>query len=385
MSLLKLTWRFLGAVAIIALAPVAVHAQAQDFLPIAEPMEFNPDWQWFAPIDVDELSETTLRKRGNFGWFASHDRTRTWVARPDIGPNSKFTGDFANGHKTEIGFARENGGGWLMNYTSMNGLKTYHGTVVERINRFNDDDDPNDPTGDPVFPVVDRNDPRFLARSYRVDDSLNAGSLQSFGLCKTWRRSPYRYGGILEPLIGLKYATFTDLKQDQDYQRSTNLVATPGGTTTDTQLEIFRSYETTNLNRLIGGQVGARYFTDYHKWRLSAEFRTFLTANFQTSTQVENTTQTEYDGGPGVGGDVVYNDVQSILTYKTARTTVWGFEAKADAAYQLTKYIGLRGGVSVFDMARGIQRGGINILRTSNAKNQDVFMAGMSFGIEINR
>lgn len=381
MSLLKLTWRFLGAVAIIALAPVA---QAQDFLP-ADPMEFDPDWQWFAPIDVDELAENSLRKRGNFGWFAGHDRTKTWVTRPDLGPNTKFTGDIATGHRTEIGFVRENGSGWLGNYTSMNGLSTYHGTVVERINRYEEDDDPNDPDLDPLFPVVDRNDPRYQARVYRVDDSLNVGSLHSFDFCRTWRRSPYRYGGILEPLIGFKYTRFTDFTQDQNYSRSIDQIIEPGGTTTETQLESLLSYETTNVNHLLGGQIGARYFANYRRWRLGAEFRTFLAANFQTTTQVENSYRTEYDGGPSTGVDVVYNDNQSILTYRTNQKTSWGFEVKTDAAYQLTKYIAIRSGFSVFDLARGIRRGGINVARLSSARDQNVFMAGISLGLEINR
>jgi hypothetical protein len=382
MSLLKLTWRFLGAVAIIALAPVA---QAQDFLPLAEPMEFNPDWQWFAPIDVDELSENSLRNRGNFGWFASHDRTKMWVTRPDRGINTDFVGDFAVGHKTEIGFARENGGGWLANYTRMNGLSTYHGTLTDRIDVFNDDDDPNDPARDPIFPVALRNDPRFLQRAYRVDDSLNVGSLNSFDLVKTWRRSPYRYGGILEPLIGLKYTNFTDFTQDQEYTRSINSITTPGGVFAATQVESLQSFETTNANRLIGGQLGARYFTNYHRWRLGAEFRAFMAANFQTTTRLENTYVTQYAGAPAQGVDVTFSETRSVITYRTNQKSAWGFEVKFDAAYQVTRYIGLRSGVAIFDLAQGIQRGGINVLRVSSAKDQNVFMAGMTFGLEINR
>lgn len=382
MSLLKLTWRFLGAVAIIALAPVA---QAQDFLPLAEPMEFNPDWQWFAPIDVDELSENSLRKSGNFGWFVSHDRTKVWATRPDRGPTMNLSGDWGFGHKTEIGFARENGGGWLANFTKTT-FSTYHATRTDRINRFEPDNDPNDPTQDPIFPIEDRNDPRFQARAYRVDDSLNAGSLTSFDLVKTWRRSPYRYGGILEPLIGLKYTTFTDFTQDQDYARSTGSIITPlAPPTADTQLETLRSFETTNMNRLLGGQIGARYFTNYHRWRLGAEFRTFLAANFQTISENQNTYFTEYGGGPGIGTDVDFTETRSIHSYSTNQRTTWGYEVKMNAAFQVTKYIGLNGGLSVFNLARGIRRGGINVLGATSARDQDVFMAGLNFGLEINR
>ncbi|MFO0939163.1 MAG: hypothetical protein U0930_00200 [Pirellulales bacterium] len=258
MSLLKLTWRFLGLCAIFALAPVA---DARDSLPLAEPMEFNPDWQWFAPVDADELSENSLRKRGNYGWFASHDRMRIWVSRPDT-TTANFAGDFIGGHRTDLGFVRENGSGWLFNYSKLTNLSVYHGIYTERINRVNT----ADPTGGvsnataQVFPATDRNNPWDLARSYNVADSLNAGGYWNFEINKTWRRSPYRYGGIFEPIVGFKFANFTDRTQDQNYARSTDSIinTNPPTTTTATQLETLQSWETTNLNRMIGGQISAK-------------------------------------------------------------------------------------------------------------------------------
>lgn len=388
MSLLKQTWRFLGACAVFALAPVA---NAQDSLPLAEPMEFNPDWQWFAPVDADELSESSLRKRGNYGWFASHDRMRIWVSRPDTS-GANFAGDFVGGHRTDLGFVRENGSGWLFNYSKLTNLSVYHGTFTERINRVNT----ADPTGGvstattQVFPFVDRNDPWTLSRSYNLADSLNAGGYWNFEINKTWRRSPYRYGGILEPLIGLKYANFTDNTQDQNYFRSNTQITNPAGTTTSTQLETLQSWETTNLNRLIGGQIGARYFNSYRKFRIGAEFRTFLAGNFQTVTHAHNTYITEYGAAPAINAAVAATEYTSVLDYRTRQSLAWGFETRLDTSYQVTKYIGLRAGVQVVDLARGIMRGGerigpANITPPTSAKLQNVLMAGLTVGIELNR
>ena len=382
MSLLKQTWRFLGACAIFALAPVA---KAQDFLPLAGPMEFDPDWQWFAPIDVDELAENSIRKRGKYGWFVNHDRMRLWVTRPD-GPSS-YAGDWSPGQRTDLGFVREDGAGWSFTYSKVT-MSASHPIFTERINRVNTDD----PTGgvsdadELVFPELDRNDPFLLARAYMVRDSLNMGSLNNFEINKTWRRSPYRYGGILEPLVGLKYANFTDLTQDQNYSRSIDLITEPGATTTETQLETLTSWETVNINRMLGGQFGARYFNDYRRWRFGMEAKAFLAANFRTVTETRNSFITEYGGAPDIDVDVVATQHLSTLNYNTSQSTVWGFEVKGDAAYQVTKYIGLRGGFQVIDLARGIRRGGVGILGTRTpGRDQNVFMAGLTFGLEINR
>ncbi|MFO0939162.1 MAG: hypothetical protein U0930_00195 [Pirellulales bacterium] len=51
----------------------------------------------------------------------------------------------------------------------------------------------------------------------------------------------------------------------------------------------------------------------------------------------------------------------------------------------MTKYIGLRSGVQIIDLARGIRRGGPGINLAGNAKDQNVFMAGLTVGLELNR
>jgi hypothetical protein len=53
---------------------------------------------------------------------------------------------------------------------------------------------------------------------------------------------------------------------------------------------------------------------------------------------------------------------------------------RAEAAYELTKYIQLRAGMQFMEFARGIGRG-INLIEN----DQDVTMAGATFGLTINR
>ena len=98
----------------------------------------------------------------------------------------------------------------LVSFRNMGAPNVYDRVYQERINRVNTDD-VNDPINNPVQPFIDGNDPQFGTRAYIICDSLNVGSLSNFELNKTWRRQPYRYGGILEPMIGFKYSTFNDL------------------------------------------------------------------------------------------------------------------------------------------------------------------------------
>ncbi len=54
-----------------------------------------------------------------------------------------------------------------------------------------------------------------------LGDSLNVGSYSSFEVNKTFRMEPYRYGGILEPLVGLRYSQFKDYSLNQNYITTT--------------------------------------------------------------------------------------------------------------------------------------------------------------------
>jgi hypothetical protein len=141
---------------------------------------------------------------------------------------------------------------------------------------------------------------------------------------------------------------------------------------------------------MVGGQLGARYFTHYQRWTISGEFRGFAMSNFQHNEYLQRVEQTEYDG-IDINAGVVATGIGSgrTLVHSSNQEFVFGFEARAEAAYQVTKYFSVRGGVDVINFAQGIWRGanpgfgaGPNAERQHN---QDVQLAGFTFGLELNR
>jgi hypothetical protein len=59
-----------------------------------------------------------------------------------------------------------------------------------------------------------------------------------------------------------------------------------------------------------------------------------------------------------------------------------------ESAYQVTKNIALRGGLEAINFGRGIWRGGFPTIvgqDFSNRDEQKLFLAGFTFGAELNR
>ncbi len=135
---------------------------------------------------------------------------------------------------------------------------------------------------------------------------------------------------------------------------------------------------------MVGGQLGFRYFNYYKRWTLSGELRAFGMQNFQNSLYHQRTQITEYDG-VGLDTDVVITDYNSTFIRTSNSEFVVGFEARAEAAYQITKYFSVRGGIDVLDFAKGIWRGANPNFGNVNNHSQDVQMAGINFGLQLNR
>lgn len=357
---------------------------AQTYHPFADPMQFDPDWQFFAPVDVESLAEISPRKRSNVGWFATYDRTYLWTSRPEV-EQSKADGDFGWGNRFDLGLMTEDDSGWLFGFRSIGGPNIYDRVYQERIDRVNTADT-GDPTN-PVAPFLDANDPQFGTRAYILGDSLNVFGLSNFEVNKTWRRRPLRFGGVLEPMIGFRYTNLKDYALNQTYDRSINQITVPGGTTASTQLETLVSHETTIKNQMVGGQLGARYFTHYERWTLSGELRAFGMANFQNRAYHQRTLTTEYSGAPGIGVATAATEfnVGSSLISSSNTEFVFGFEARAEAAYLVTRSINLRFGVDIMDFADGIWRGANPSFGDVNVHDQDVQLAGFTFGLTLNR
>jgi hypothetical protein len=281
---------------------------------------------------------------------------------------------------------RDNNSGWLVSFRKIGGPNVYDTIYAERINRVNTDDT-GQPIENPVQPFIDANDPQYGTRAYIVADSLNVFGLTNFELNKTWRKEPYRYGGILEPMLGFKYSTLDDFAMNQSYNRSINSITTPGGVTTETQLETLISNETKIKNQMVGGQLGARYFTHSNRWTMSAEFRAFAMANFQQREYAQRVYTTEYSGAPAINVGVNATDYVTATGFvsDTNSEFVFGFEARAESAYQITNALSIRGGVDVLNFASGIWRGANPGFGNVNLSDQDVQLAGFTFGLELNR
>lgn len=381
MSVLKLFKRLVAVVALVAFSP-SVYGQV--YHPFAEPLEFNPDWQFFAPVDVDSLMELPNRKRANTGWFGTYDRTYLWMSRPNVS-QSEANGDFGWGNRYDLGFMTDDRSGWLFSLRHL-GVNSYETQYQERINRVNTTDTGGEPN--PVTPFIDQNDPQYRTRAYIVANSLNAASISNFEINKTFRREPYRYGGIIEPMAGFRYTTFEDYAQNQNYFRSPNLISVPGTVGAANVVETLVSNETTIMNRMVGGQLGFRYFNYYKRWTLSSEFRGFGLQNFQNRTYQLKSETTEYSG-VALNSTVVATDYLLGGNINSVRTSnnefVVGFEARAEAAYQVTKYLCVRGGIDVIDFANGIWRGANPGFGRIDNHNQDVQLAGFTFGLTLNR
>ncbi len=381
MSVLKLLKRLVAIVALMAFSPSVF---GQVYHPFAEPLEFDPDWQFFAPVDVDSLMELPNRKRANTGWFGTYDRTYMSLSRPNIS-QSAANSDYGWGNRYDLGFMTDDRSGWLVSARHL-GVNAFETQYQERINRVNLADTGAQPNT--TRPFIDQNDPQFLTRVYIIANSLNVASMSNIELNKTWRREPYRYGGIIEPMMGLRYTNFADHSQNQSYNRSPFLISDPGTIAATNVVETLLSNETEIQNRMFGGQLGFRYFNYYKRWTLSSEFRAFGMQNFQNRSYQQRSETTEYSA-VGTGGTVVATDYLVGGGINSERTSnnesVVGFEIRAEAAYQVTKYISLRGGVDFIDFANGIWRGANPGFGKVDNHNQDVQLAGFTFGLTLNR
>ncbi len=377
MTLLNLAWRVVAAVTVVVSAPTLY---AEVYHPFAQPVAVDPDWQFFAPVDIDLMTEVHPRKRDPHGWFATYDRSYLWVKRP-AQEQSGNTGDFGYGNRWSFGYMSEKNKGWLFNFRNIGAPNVYDVTTTERIDRLNANDtgDPNAP----VLPPTDRNDPEELYRLYHLQDSLNVFGLTDFQVSRTWRFEPYRYGGRLEPMVGFKYTTLNDTAVNDQYIRTFGPLLTDGTIDTTLLQESLTRNITFTKNQMVGGQFGARYFRQLGRVTASTEFRAFGMANFQTRRYSVTDTVTQYTGSPGT---VVAERVfPTPVVYTTSDTFVFGFEARAEAAYQITEGLNIRGGIDVLEFAQGIWRGANPGFGDVFDSNQNVEMAGFTLGLAWNR
>ena len=405
MSVRKLTARVFGS--LVLLCGMA-SAQAQHQPPVADPFEFGPDFRWFEPIYDADLADIKPKKRANTGWFATYDRLNLYGSRPEL---IDASGDgFAEldsgwGHRYEIGFMMpDSDSGWLFSWVD-NDVGEFFRVRHERGNRINEDELPDrsagatnqqSPFGFEAIPGISNN----LGFNYRfVDelDTLNVIEFDSYELSKTWRMEPYHYGGILEPMAGVRWFRIKDTHAASDFISSNDPeeVLIPGLVTRfgnlAEQLTIDQAF---TENEAVTAQLGFHYTKFIDRFVFSTDFRVFAGPNWQMSESSRWRETVVYDNttAPIVQGDEVARIIRNAQNdnanpiFTRNEEFLLGFDVRGELAYQLTKSFTIRAGFQVIDIERGIWRGGAGTSAIPAGDNdQDFLLVGGTAGITLNR
>ena len=378
MSMIRPIARLAAVIVVLGLAASAaaqgvITAPGQDtlwkFQPFLDPGYFEPDFQFFAPAEVDDFGG---EEKPNTGLYVLWERTYVGVSRPDdrFSFGSHGQSDFTWGDRMEVGYMKGDPDGWQAVLWHVNGPNENFTNAASQILVTN-----NDGTATQTF---------VLPQSI---DSVNQLKMSSFELNKVWRRPTLHNGTIFEPFVGYRYMNVRDFWQRQAMQELTFPPLAGEFFFKDT----FRS---TFENNMHGGQLGARIFRQRGHWMLSSEVRFFGMANFQYLKRTRQQSVLPTDTIPPSGNliDVIGplplnlllptsgGDVNTAMVQQTATQFCWGGEIRADASYELTRDINLRVGAVFLDLGQGIGRG--NFLRLNN---QSVQMAGLTFGFTVNR
>jgi hypothetical protein len=193
------------------------------------------------------------------------------------------------------------------------------------------------------------------------------------------------YGSHLEPFFGFRYIKYQDFWQQDAYSRITDLGVDVGQVpplTQDPTLlqnERFDQLKSTFDNHMVGGQLGARWYKLKGRWNLSGEIRAFVFSNFQFQQTIQSSELTFYDA-TGVDEPPEGVFLSHTLSNDNATEFVFGGEVRAQAAYEVTRDVAIRVGITFMELGKGVGRGN-NI----NANDENVTMFGTTFGIDIRR
>lgn len=333
------------------------------FQPFLDPGYFQPDFQFFAPAEVDDFGG---EEKPNTGLYVTFDRTYMNVSRPiDLfSHGSQGQGDFTWGNRMEVGYMKGDPSGWQAVLWHVNGPNEKFANASSQVNE----------TAGAAAPVTL---PFVEGQSF---DTLNQLKMSSFELNKVWRLKPYHNNTILEPFIGYRYMNVRDFFQRQSLQE----VADPAVN----EFFLLHTLASTFENNMHGGQLGARLFRQRGRWLLSSELKFFGLANFQSLRRTISDSllpNPELAITQGILADFISpfgtgGDVNTSVVYSHASQFCWGGEINGNASYELTRDVNLRVGFMFLDMGQGIGRG--DRLRFNN---QSVQMAGVTFGFTVNR
>jgi len=380
----------LGVLAIMTLVTTSVDAQnygqRQYSGPFVDFDEFNPDYQFFAPLDNTHFGDFTP----NLGWFFTWDKLFTKSARPR--QEESYGGfDRGSGTRISLGFMRPDSNGWSLSTTRIGGPNLYQELVVERNNRVAEEDDGGGGGGgggggdDEQTPSQDDNNPITGQRDYILRDSINAISYSSWELNRTWRLKENDKGRIWEPMLGIRYSNMQDQFEEAEYNRYDEdglpvpQIPNPNDPNSpspdDAEIEEFILEQGTHTNDMFGGQLGLRWYHKQSRWLLSNELRFFAMNNSQSIRKREFREVTLVEVGAGEEPES-QTRVENV-TWENNNSFVWGGEYRHEAAYEITRDVTARFGFNVLNYGKGIGRGD---------NYGDRFLTyGFNFGITLNR
>lgn len=399
MSTTKLAVLSLAAVFLLTSVAAAEEFHAQRFQPFIDPLAFESDEQYFAPADFGEFGNGPPPKTG---WFGDYSRMYIWITRPEnVLPPPQvggFTqpmqfdptdGDYTWGNRYDVGYMTADNHGWMVNGFHIDGPNKTDRLFIEQVNRFNDDDVPQDTDDNGggnqnqiVILEGEYNNPDTGGRDFPYTNTINVAQMSSWEVNKIYRLERLHSGAWLEPFAGVRYTKFTDFHRNDGYLRfdsSTDPLAPsgpqPNGTDDLEQITIIRS---SWINHMVGGQFGARLWKQHSRWTLASDMRVFAVQNFQSFSQSVSVDRILYDG---VGND---SDIDATSRTRTnigghRAEIVFGTDIRVDAAYEVTRDVSLQIGMQFMHYARGVARG-----NNFNFNEEDLTMVGVTFGVEVN-
>ena len=372
------------------LAALAVASQAgysnEGYHPFSETMSFDPDWQFFAPVQLQDLQDLTARQRANNGYFVTYDRLNIGLNRSDTEQQSNKI-DFTWGNRFDFGWMNSKESGWMFSAMQVSGPNVYNQFEQQRLNDFVTAAT-NINLVTPAFQNDFGNERKFI-----IQDSVNVGSFSSFEANKTWRMEPYRYGGILEPMVGLRYAFFGDGAANDVYTTGIIPAVVAPNPPPDPPFVVGQSFE--NLlrdrvqtdNNMLLGQAGFRYTKFIDRWTLSNDMKFFGGHVYQSQSTSRQVLTAAYATPPAIGAQAPVDNQQPV-TYSGRRgeASTIGFDLRVEGAYKASKYLDVRGGFALLYFARGIWRGStVTEGGNQTSDNQNLVMPAFTFGVALNR
>jgi hypothetical protein len=401
-----LTW----LAAVLSALSLVSSARAQKILPFIEPDAFKPDYQFFAPAEMDDYDGGPPAKTG---FFFEYQRLYMAVSRPEgeasSGGNPTFAtstsfwdSDWSWGNRFEFGYMTEDQRGWLMTVTHVDGPNETFPLLQESLNRWLQQGAlGTGGTGQNANPALL---PEFTNRTRTFDpalldlqNSINVADYASVTLEKVCRRDTFHNGGVLETMLGGRFMRFNDYYQRDSFPfgnfgRFANMpdgspspnfpnFVVPNG---EGPWEVFDHRITQTENFMLGGQLGLRYLQTAGHWRTTIDVRAFACQNWVNQVTTVDRYNLRWatigtDTDPGDGQDLILTQ-RANPVFDRASEFVFGGEVRGQAAYSLTRDITLSIGFSFIDLGKGITRGS-NLDRS----HQDVQMGSVDFGFAVNR